>query len=115
MTPPRFTLTRRQALATAALVGAGWPLASPAQGTAPWPSKTITWVVPFPPGGVTDTTSRAIAKRLAELIGGQIVVENRPGAGGSTGTEAVSRAAADGYTMLFGTSGTLAARATMVW
>ena len=100
---------RRQLLAATALAAAGWPLAARAQATAPWPSKSITWVVPFTPGGVTDTTSRAIAKRLGELIGAQIVIENKPGAGGSTGTEAVARAAPDGYTLLYATSGTMAA------
>jgi len=74
-----------------------------------WPAKPITWVVPFPPGGITDTTSRQIAKRVSELLGQTIVVENRPGAGGNLGTESVVRAAPDGYTVLYGTQGTMAA------
>lgn len=74
-----------------------------------WPAKPITWVVPFTPGGITDTTSRQIAKRVSELLGQPIVVENRPGAGGNLGTESVVRAAPDGYTVLYGTQGTMAA------
>lgn len=74
-----------------------------------WPQRTISWVVPFTPGGVTDTTSRALGRRMGELLGQQIVIENRPGAGGSLGTESVARAAPDGYTWLYGTSGTMAA------
>jgi len=74
-----------------------------------WPAKPITWVVPFPPGGITDTSARAIGKRLGDLLGQQVVIDNRPGAGGSVGTEQVARAPADGYTWLYGTQGTMAA------
>ncbi len=74
-----------------------------------YPTKPITWVVPFTPGGVTDTTSRAITKKLGEILGQQFVVENKPGAGGSLGTEHVARAAPDGYTVLYATAGTMAA------
>jgi len=76
---------------------------------ASYPSRSITWVVPFPPGGITDTTSRQIAKRVAELLGQPVIVDNRAGAGGSVGTESVMRAPADGYTVLYGTQGTMAA------
>ncbi|MBC7955820.1 MAG: tripartite tricarboxylate transporter substrate binding protein [Cytophagales bacterium] len=75
----------------------------------PYPNRAITWVVPFTPGGVTDTTSRAVSKRMGELLGQSFVVDNRPGAGGSLGTEQVARAAPDGYTVLYATSGTMAA------
>ncbi len=88
-------------------VAAALALAAGAQAQT-YPSKPITWVVPFTAGGVTDTTSRAVGKRLGELLGQQIVIENRPGAGGGVGTEQVSRAPADGYTVLYGTAGTLA-------
>ncbi len=74
-----------------------------------WPSKPITWVIPFPPGGVTDTSARAVGKRLGELLGQQVLIDNRPGAGGSLGTEQAVRAPADGYTWLYGTQGTMAA------
>ncbi len=75
-----------------------------------YPTKPITWVVPFTPGGVTDTTSRAISKKMGEVLGQSFVVENRPGVGGSLATEQVAAtAAADGYTVLYATSGTMAA------
>jgi tripartite-type tricarboxylate transporter receptor subunit TctC len=66
-------------------------------------------VVPFAPGGITDHTSRIIAKYLSGDLGQQVVVENRPGAGGSLGTEQVARAAPDGHTLVYGTQGTMAA------
>lgn len=74
-----------------------------------YPTKPITWVVPFPPGGVTDTTARLVGRKMGELLGQQMVVENKPGAGGGVGTEHVARATPDGYTLLYGTQGTLAA------
>jgi tripartite-type tricarboxylate transporter receptor subunit TctC len=74
-----------------------------------YPTKPITWVVPFTPGGVTDTTSRAISKKMGEVLGQSFVVENRPGVGGSLATEQVAGAAPDGYTVLYATSGTMAA------
>lgn len=74
-----------------------------------WPAKPITWVIPFPPGGITDTSARAISKRLGDLLGQQVLIDNRPGAGGSVGTEQVARAPADGHTWLYGTQGTMAA------
>ena len=73
-----------------------------------YPSKPIRLVVPFPPGGTTDTMSRVIAPQLSELLGQQVLVENRPGAGGTLGTEIVAKAPADGYTILLGTVSTLA-------
>lgn len=85
------------------------PLLLPPARAQAWPAKPVSWVVPFTPGGVTDTTSRAIARRVGELLGTSINIENRPGAGGSLGTEQVARAAPDGYTWLYGTSGTMAA------
>lgn len=69
----------------------------------------MTWVVPFAPGGVSDSSAQAVARRVASLLGQPVVVDFRPGAGGSLGTEQVVRAAADGYTLLYASSGTLAA------
>jgi tripartite-type tricarboxylate transporter receptor subunit TctC len=74
-----------------------------------WPSKPIAFVVPFTPGGVTDSTSRVLSKLISARLGQPVTVENRPGAGGSIGIEAASRQAPDGYTIMYGTSGTHAA------
>ena len=56
-----------------------------------WPNRPITFVVPFPPGGITDNTSRLLAKLLSAQLGQSVVVDNRPGAGGSIGVESASR------------------------
>jgi tripartite-type tricarboxylate transporter receptor subunit TctC len=68
-----------------------------------WPSKPINYVVPFPAGGTTDILGRLIGQKLGAALGTTIVIENKGGAGGSVGSEAASRAPADGYTMLGGT------------
>jgi len=75
---------------------------------AAYPERPITWVVPYTPGGVTDHTSRMLGKLMSDQLKQAIVIDNKPGAGGQLGTEAVSRAAPDGYTMIYGTQGTLA-------
>ena len=78
-------------------------LALPAWAQDKWPSKPITYIVPFPPGGTTDVLARLIAQKLGTALGTTIVVDNRAGAGGSLGSEIASRAAPDGYTILGGT------------
>ncbi len=93
---------RRALLAAALAVWAGSTLAQP------YPSKPIRLIVPFTPGGSTDILGRAIGQKLAEALAQQVVIENRPGAGGSIGAEAAARAAPDGYTLLMGHIGTLA-------
>jgi tripartite-type tricarboxylate transporter receptor subunit TctC len=65
-----------------------------------YPSKAVTWVVPYPPGGTTDVVARTIAKRMSEELGTSIVVENKAGAGGQIAMAAVARAPKDGYTLL---------------
>jgi len=74
-----------------------------------FPSRAVRIVVPWPPSGNVDITARTVAPALAEALGQQVVVENRAGAGGRIGTEAVARAPADGYTLLLGSSGTVTA------
>jgi tripartite-type tricarboxylate transporter receptor subunit TctC len=73
-----------------------------------YPNRPITLVVPFAPGGSTSIVARIISDKLAESLGQQVVVDNRAGAGGTIGTKAVARSAADGYTILLGYTGTLA-------
>ena len=94
---------RRQAvIALAASMAA---LALPAAAQAEFPKqKPITLVVPFSPGGGNDILARAIAPRMGQLLGQTIVIDNRPGAGGNLGTELVSRAAPDGYTLVIASS-----------
>ena len=69
-----------------------------------YPSKLIRFIVPFPPGGGTDIIGRLIAQKLTAALGQQVIVDNRAGAAGRTGTEYVARAAPDGYTLLMGTT-----------
>lgn len=69
-----------------------------------FPSKPITMIVPFPPGGPTDLVARVVAQKMSESLGQTVVVDNRGGANGNLGAVAVAKAAADGYTLLYNTS-----------
>jgi tripartite-type tricarboxylate transporter receptor subunit TctC len=73
-----------------------------------YPARPIRMVVPFPAGGPTDIVGRTMAQKMSELLGQQVIVDNRGGAGGMIGTEQVAKAAPDGYTMLMGTIGGIA-------
>jgi tripartite-type tricarboxylate transporter receptor subunit TctC len=74
-----------------------------------YPARPVKLIVPFPPGGNTDIVGRLIAQKLSDSLGQQVYIENRGGAGGTIGAEAAAKSPADGYTLFFATSGTLAA------
>jgi tripartite-type tricarboxylate transporter receptor subunit TctC len=99
----RFSVT----LGAAALVAAA-PGRACAQSPSSWPQRPIRLIVPFPPGGGTDVISRQLAERMAADAGWTIVVENRAGAGGNIGLDAVAKAAPDGYTIGMGQTSNLA-------
>jgi tripartite-type tricarboxylate transporter receptor subunit TctC len=90
----------RCVLWVAASIAAALPLLVLAQG---YPEKPIRMIVPFPPGGSVDVVGRAMTPKLSERLGQQVVIENRSGASGTIGTEAVARARPDGYTVLLNT------------
>jgi tripartite-type tricarboxylate transporter receptor subunit TctC len=96
---------RRQWL-QAAFLGASLTLMGSAIAQS-YPSKPIRLVVPFTPGGVTDTSGRLIAEQLSKRLGQQVIVDNKPGASGNIGTQQVAAAEGDGYTLLLGFDGTL--------
>ena len=97
---------RRRVLETlvAGACAGAFPLAVQADA---YPSKPIRWVVPYPVGGGSDFLARQAAPRMGKLLGTTIAVENRPGAAGIIGTEIASRAAPDGYTLVFGDNGAM--------
>ena len=82
--------------------------AGPAFSADKFPERPVNFVVPFPPGGPTDAMARVLAAELTRELGQSVVVENKAGAGGNIGAEYVERAKADGYVIMFGTSGPLA-------
>lgn len=98
-------ISRRTLLACGAAI-AGTLLAAPALAQGSWPTKAVRIVVPFPAGGTTDIVARLIAAELQKTWGQPVVIENRGGAGGNIGSEAVAKSPNDGYTLLMATVGT---------
>lgn len=92
-------MLRRQLLACALLASCGW---AAAQGT--YPSKPITMIVPFPPGGLADTVGRPVAEAMSRELGQPVVIENKGGAGGGIGMAQAAKAPPDGYTVLMALS-----------
>ena len=78
-----------------------------------YPTRPLRLVVPFTPGGSTDIVARVVAQKLGEALGTQVVIDNRPGAGGNIGMEVAAKAAPDGYTLVMGHLGTLAVNPTL--
>jgi tripartite-type tricarboxylate transporter receptor subunit TctC len=107
-----FPMKRRLAIAAAALALA--PLSGLAQtaaaGAAAWPTRPIKLIVPFAPGGSNDILARALATKLTQYYGQSVIVENKAGGGGTTGTEFVAKSAPDGYTIMIA-SGSLTTNA----
>jgi tripartite-type tricarboxylate transporter receptor subunit TctC len=95
-------ITRRRLLAATAAAVAATVLPW-ANAQAPWPSQVIKLVVPFTPGSTSDVTARAIAAQISGPLGQQVIVDNRPGANGAIGMQAVARAKPDGHTFVVGT------------
>ncbi len=97
-------------LAAALFVAAATVSAQPAPA---WPAKPIRMLVTFPPGGSTDAVVRIVGPKLGERLGQQVIIENRPGAGGNIGLAVLARSEPDGYTLAVGAAGGLAANASL--
>lgn len=110
MDPMLHAVRRRALLALAGAIAAFTPLVGHAQA---WPTKQVTLVTPYGPGGPNDVAARLLAEHLKKSLGQPVVVDNRPGAGGVLGSTAVMRAPADGYTLLFANSGALVVQSVL--
>lgn len=112
----RFSMRSRSLAACMGAAVAGLMAAAsiqPACAQADYPSKPIRLIVPFPPGGGTDMIARAVAQKMASQNHWNVIVENRPGAGGNLGVEAAAKAAPDGYTLVMGQTSNLAINPTL--
>jgi len=90
-----------------ALLTLGGPAAHATETAQQYPSRAIRLIVPFAPGGVTDTGARLVADKLGQRLGQQVIVDNKPGASGNIGTQMAAQATPDGYTLVVGFDGTL--------
>lgn len=108
-------MLRRRTLAAGLPALLAAPLIRPAaaQGAGDYPNRPIRMVVGFAAGGGTDITARTLQPKLQQILGGSIIIDNRPGAGGNVATEMVVRAQPDGYTLLMGTIAALAINPTL--
>jgi tripartite-type tricarboxylate transporter receptor subunit TctC len=98
----------QNALAVTAIIAIGLAANLSSAQAQNYPTRAITPVIPFAPGGSTSIVGRGIADKMSELLGEKVVVDNRPGAGGTVGTKAVAKSEPDGYTLVLGYTGTLA-------
>src|SRR5258706_11320034 len=90
------------------LVCIAWTACALALHAQTYPSRPIRLIVPFPPGGSSDSVARVVVQKFSEGVGQPVVIENRPGVGGLLGSEAVAKAVPDGYTLLLGSVSSLA-------
>ena len=108
-----FRASRRNAIVRSALaplcalLAFGGPAVQAAETAQQYPSRAIRLIVPFAPGGVTDTGARLVADKLGQRLGQQVIVDNKPGASGNIGTQMAAQAEPDGYTLVVGFDGTL--------
>src|SRR5213593_4444922 len=97
-------MNRRQLLWRSTWAGSMFAVGGPAAFAQGYPSKPVTMVIPFPPGGTLDVVGRMLAQKLGEQLGQTVIVDNKPGGAGTIGAGAVARAPGDGYTLLFSAS-----------
>src|SRR5688572_10882609 len=95
--------------AAAALIG----IAVPGAGAQDFPNRTVTWVVGFSPGGISDQGARMVAKTFGEKLGQTVIVENKPGAGGIVAAEYVAGSKPDGYALYYGANGVMATNVSL--
>ena len=104
--PVTLSIRRRVSLLLPLAALAGFATGAAAQSAGAWPSHPVRVIVPFPASGATDLVARVIAQRVSQELGQQLVIDNKPGAGGTIGAAEAAKAAPDGYTLLFTTSST---------
>ena len=95
-----MTTVNKRLCAAAAILALGMSVHDASAQT--YPARAITLVIPFAPGGSTSIVGRGVADKISELLGEKVVVDNRPGAGGTVGTKAVAKSDPDGYTLVLG-------------